>query len=95
MLSIEVARSIPGSLAISVDHDPAACAMGAIHARRAAARSCAKGQGLPGSVSCVCADMSSRNGPLRPGSVDAVGEFWIGLTVVWAGCFALCGLPMP
>ena len=76
VLSIEVARLIPGSLAISVDLDPAACAAAAVHASRAAAvaRRCGRHQGLRGSLSVMCADMSSMQVPLRPGSVDAVGE---------------------
>jgi hypothetical protein len=74
VLSIEVARLIPGSLAISIDHDPAACAAAATYASRAAAAHCGRARGLLGSVSVVCADMSSVKVPLRPGSVDAVGE---------------------
>lgn len=77
VLSIEVARLIPGSLAISIDNDPAACVAAATHVSRAAAaaaRRCGRDRGLRGSVSVMCADMSSVQLPLRPGSVDAVGE---------------------
>lgn len=80
VLSIEVARLVTGSLAISVDLDLAACNVAASYARTAAAaveQSCGCPEGLRGSVSVMCADMSALQLPLRAGSVDAVGELQI------------------
>ena len=74
VLSIEVARLIPGSLAISIDLDPAACAAAATYVNRAAAAAARRGKGLLGSVSVMCADMSSARLLLRPGCIDVVGE---------------------